>query len=128
MAEGEGSVVFTDLVGFTEYTAHCGDAEALRILAAQDEIVRPCLPADARIVKEIGDGLMLWFPDPCASVVTMLDVLDGFASASDSDVMPLWVRIGAHWGARRAGETTSSVTMPTWPLGSSTSRRRASSW
>ncbi len=31
----EGTVVFTDIVGFTEYTALRGDEEALALLAAQ---------------------------------------------------------------------------------------------
>ncbi len=94
-----GAVVFTDLVGFTEFTARSGDDEAVRVLAVQDRIVRDLLPSGARVVKELGDGLMLWFPDPCAAVATMLAVLDGFDTAGACDEMPLWVRIGAHWGA-----------------------------
>jgi adenylate cyclase len=94
-----GAVVFSDLVGFTEFTARAGDDEALRALGVQDRIVDEVLPEGARVVKELGDGLMLWFPDPCLAIVTMLAVLDGFAAAGASGEMPLWVRIGAHWGA-----------------------------
>lgn len=97
-----GAVVFTDLVGFTEFTARSGDAEAVRVLAVQDRIVHDALPADARVVKELGDGLMLWFADPCVAVSTMLAVLDAFDAAAECDEMPLWVRIGAHWGAPTA--------------------------
>jgi len=92
-----GAIAFTDLVGFTEFTATSGDAAAVRILATQDRIVRPLLPGDARIVKELGDGLMVFFSDACTAVATLLDVLDAFAAA-DSDELPLWVRAGAHWG------------------------------
>ncbi|MGZ6886639.1 MAG: adenylate/guanylate cyclase domain-containing protein [Acidimicrobiia bacterium] len=99
MTGAEGAVVFTDLVGFTEFTAKSGDDAALHILAVQDEIVRPRLPADARVVKELGDGLMLFFGEPRAAVTAMLDVLDGFAAAADADELPLWVRVGAHGGA-----------------------------
>src|SRR4029079_3281767 len=41
---------------------------------------------------------MIFFATPCEAVTTMLDVLDAFAAASDRDEMPLWVRVGAHWG------------------------------
>ena len=40
----EGTIVFTDLVGFTEFTATRGDAEALQLLATQDRLVRSVLP------------------------------------------------------------------------------------
>ena len=94
-----GAVVFTDLVGFTEFTATSGDDEALRLLAAQERIVRARLPEDARIVKELGDGLMLYFAEPCSAVVTMILVLEAFEKASDADLLPLLVRVGAHWGS-----------------------------
>jgi class 3 adenylate cyclase len=97
MAE-PGAVVFSDLVGFTEFTARAGDHEALRVLAVQDRIVADVLPTGSRVVKELGDGLMLWFADPCVAVSTMLAVRDGFDAAGASGEMPLWVRIGAHWG------------------------------
>lgn len=97
-----GAVVFTDLVGFTEFTARSGDREAVRVLGAQERIVRAVLPPGARVVKELGDGLMLWFPEPCSAVASMLAVLDGFDAAAERDEMPLWVRVGAHWGAPTA--------------------------
>ena len=34
-----GTVMFTDIVGFTEFTALRGDAEALALLALQERIV-----------------------------------------------------------------------------------------
>jgi hypothetical protein len=55
----QGVVAFTDLVGYTEYTALRGDAEALALLTAQERIVNDTLPGDARVVKELGDGLLL---------------------------------------------------------------------
>jgi adenylate cyclase len=98
MASVTGAVVFTDLVGFTEFTAASGDDAAVHLLALQDDIVERLLPSDARIVKELGDGLMLFFARACDAVGTMLGVLDAFAAAGDRDEMPLWVRVGAHWG------------------------------
>ena len=40
----EGTIVFTDIVGFTEFTATRGDAEALQLLATQDRLVQSALP------------------------------------------------------------------------------------
>ena len=99
MSSTTGAVVFTDLVGFTEFTATAGDEEALRLLAAQDRIVTDLLPSDARIVKELGDGLMLFFADPCDAVRTLLRVLVAFEAAADVEMLPLWVRVGGHWGS-----------------------------
>lgn len=92
--------MFTDIVGFTEFTALRGDHEALEVLALQERIVRQELPpdSDARVVKELGDGLMLWFADACAAIDTGLRLQERFEQeAMDSDV-PLWVRIGVHSG------------------------------
>lgn len=94
----EGAIAFTDLVGFTEYTATRGDREALAVLGAQDTIVHAALPEGARIVKELGDGLLLFLPDSGDAVATCLAILVGFERAADADEMPLWVRAGLHWG------------------------------
>ncbi len=96
----EGAVVFTDLVGFTEYTAVQGNAAAAHLLGTQEPIVTDALPADARIVKELGDGLMIWFPEPCTAVRVCLDLLDAFETASDRTLEPLWVRMGMHFGVQ----------------------------
>ncbi len=93
-----GAVAFTDICGFTEFTAVRGDEEALELLAIQDRLVRDHLPAGARVVKELGDGLLLWFPDATAALETVLDLQDAFEIESDVNELPLWVRIGVHWG------------------------------
>ncbi len=93
-----GTTVFTDIVGFTELTALRGDHEALRLLAVQEELVRQELPAAARVVKELGDGMLLWFADACAAVATSLRLQRRFEAASNEMEAPLWVRIGIHWG------------------------------
>ena len=94
----EGTVVFTDIVGFTEYTALRGDEEALALLAAQEKIVREALPSGARIVKELGDGLLLWFPGACEALETTLRMQERFENESAKSDLPLWVRVGIHSG------------------------------
>ena len=93
-----GAVVFTDIVSFTEFTAIEGDEAANTLLTAQEEIVNDVLPADARLVKELGDGLMLWFPDAESALEICLTLLKRFEDYSSSTLQPLWVRMGIHWG------------------------------
>ena len=100
-----GTVVFTDIVGFTEYTALRGDEEAVALLSTQERLVQDALPAGARIVKELGDGLLLWFPDACEALDTSLTLQERFEKESAESVMPLWVRVGMHSGRQtRRGE------------------------
>jgi adenylate cyclase len=93
-----GTVMFTDIVGFTEFTAVRGDSDAVALLARQERIVQDELPGDARIVKELGDGLMLWFDDACDAIETGLRLQERFESEATDDETPLWVRIGIHTG------------------------------
>jgi adenylate cyclase len=93
-----GAIVFTDIVGFTQFTAARGDNEALALLEIQDELVRDALPPGARIVKELGDGLLLWFDAAVPAVTACLDLLGRF-QAVERDTKPLWVRMGMHWGS-----------------------------
>ena len=95
-----GAVAFTDICGFTEFTAVRGDEDAVRLLTAQEEVVQSRLPDGARIVKEIGDGLLLWFPEPRAALLSALAFQDGFRAQEASTELPLWVRIGMHWGSQ----------------------------
>jgi len=93
-----GAVVFTDIVGFTEFTAQHGDEEALALLDRQDKVVRGALPDDARVVKELGDGLLLWFPEAVSALGSCLALSDHFEEEAASTDVPLWVRVGMHWG------------------------------
>ncbi len=53
VAAVEGTVMFTDIVGFTEFTALRGDAEALALLSTQERLVLRELGSKGRIVKEL---------------------------------------------------------------------------
>ncbi len=97
MSRSPGAIAFTDLVGFTEYTAERGDERALAVLDAQSRLVDEALPSDARVVKELGDGLLLWFADAIEALTTCLELRDRFDAAA-FDEAPLGVRMGLHWG------------------------------
>lgn len=112
MAE-HGAIVFTDIVGFTKLTDMHGDDAALALLERQERMVRVALPAGARVVKELGDGLLLWFDDPREAIDTCLRLqrdFDAVNDAADSSEpapaeLPLWVRMGVHYGCpRRRGD------------------------
>ena len=97
--------MFTDIVGFTEFNALRGDDEALELLSLQERIVREEMRGDSRIVKELGDGLMVWFADACDAIDTGLRLQERFEEASWETDAPLWVRIGLHHGQQtRRGE------------------------
>ena len=60
-----GTIVFTDIVGFTQLTDEHGDDLALDdARTAGGARARARCPTAARVVKELGDGLLLWFDDP----------------------------------------------------------------
>jgi adenylate cyclase len=99
----EGAIVFTDIVGFTEFTALQGDDAALKLLATQDRVVEEVVGDDGRVVKNLGDGLLIWFDDPAGAVHAALALQSRFEEESFEENLPLWVRIGVHFGkpARR---------------------------
>ncbi len=95
-----GALLFTDLVGFTEYNDIVGDAEALSVLETQTALANRvvCDTPGARIVKELGDGLMIWFgsaTDGFAGATQLLRLVEG---ARRRDEFPLAVRMGLHHG------------------------------
>jgi adenylate cyclase len=95
-----GAIVFTDIVGFTKLTDEHGDDLALSLLERQEKMVREELPDCSRVVKELGDGLLLWFDDPRAAIDTCLRLQRRFDADTESDI-PLWVRMGMHFGCPR---------------------------
>lgn len=86
------AVVFTDLEGFTRYTARAGDDAATALLADHHLAVGPVVRGrGGRVVKRLGDGLMLAFGDPAPAVHCALELLD---TAPE----PLRLRAGVHCG------------------------------
>jgi adenylate cyclase len=93
------TIVFTDLAGFTEYTDVRGDAAALALLDQQATMLRQALAnSGGRLVKELGDGLMLWFSHPVPALEAAISMLAAIEKARDERAFPLGVRIGMHSG------------------------------
>jgi adenylate cyclase len=86
------AVVFTDLEGFTRFTAHHGDDAASALLAEHHRVVGPVIRSrGGRIVKRLGDGLLLIFPEPEAAVLAGLELVD-------AEPGPLRLRAGVNVG------------------------------
>jgi len=92
-----GTLVFTDLAGFTAFTAERGDEAAVALVEQFESLVRGVLPRSGRVVKQLGDGLFLFVPDAAEAVAAMLSLADTTELASSPDA-PLWVRTGIHAG------------------------------
>ena len=85
------SIAFADLAGYTRFTEEEGEEEALSFVERFIEAVTHTLPDDARVIKTIGDEVMVVGSDP----VAMTDWAVGFQD--------LWqerpaARIGIHHG------------------------------
>lgn len=86
------TVLFTDLEGFTAFTADHGDEAAVGLLAEHHRAAGPVIRSrGGRIVKRMGDGLMLVFPEPEAAVLAAVELLG-------TGPEPLRLRAGVHLG------------------------------
>ncbi len=86
------AIVFADLAGYARLTVERGDEAALAAVERFVEAVEQSLPADARVIKTLGDEVMVVGPD--AAGLTGWAV--GLRSAIAPDDPP--PRIGIHYG------------------------------
>src|SRR2546425_10027344 len=76
------TLMFTDIEGFTGYAAARGDGAAVELLRRHDDAVLPAIRRHrGRLVKRLGDGLMIAFPSPTEAVKTALVMQAGAARA-----------------------------------------------
>lgn len=88
----ELTVMFTDLESFTRYTTDHGDDAAAHVIAEHQRLVGPVIRSrGGRIVKRMGDGLMLTFPAPEAALLAGLELVEVVHE-------PLALRAGVHMG------------------------------
>ncbi len=98
-----GSFLFTDIVGFTEFTDAEGDEAAVAVLDLQGELLlRVTEDGDARVVKELGDGALLWFADASHALRASTSLRRALGQARLARTMPLAVRMGLHHGPATA--------------------------
>ena len=85
------AIAFADLAGYTRLTEEEGEELALDAVERFVESVEHTLPDDARVIKTIGDEVMVVGSDPAA----LTDWAVGFQSLHRTRPRP---RIGVHWG------------------------------
>jgi adenylate cyclase len=106
-AQGRGhgdhdvAILFTDLVGFSDWVLEAGDTLALELLRRVG--VATETPVKARggtIVKRLGDGLMAVFDDPVAAVEAALEASEALEGIEVGGHRPQ-LRAGVHVGRPR---------------------------
>jgi adenylate cyclase len=85
------TIAFADLAGYTRLTEEQGEEEAVGAVERFVEAVEHTLPDDARVIKTIGDEVMVVGADPGA----LVDWAVGFQTLVQERPLP---RIGIHHG------------------------------
>lgn len=87
------AIAFADLAGYARLTVERGDEAALEAVERFVEAVEKTLPADARVIKTLGDEVMVVGPDPTG--LTAWAVVALREAIASEDPSP---RIGIHYG------------------------------
>ena len=120
------AIAFADLAGYTQLTEEVGDEEVAGIVERFVANVNQSLPDEARILKTIGDEVMIVSPD----AGSLIDWAVGFQILSNERPLP---RIGIHSGnvvfrdgdyfgrevnlaARVAARAAAGEVLVTWPV------------
>lgn len=94
MSANQRAVTFADLAGYTALTEAHGDHEAADVAFRFVDLATAELKADARIVKTIGDAVMVVTSDACHALEMGLALL----RAIEQEPQFPGVRIGVHYG------------------------------
>jgi adenylate cyclase len=106
-AQGRGrgdeplAILFTDLVGFSDWALEAGDDAALELLRTVGRTVDPAITErDGRIVKRLGDGVMAVFDDAALAVDAALESTRAVGEIELDGYRPE-LRGGIHFGRPR---------------------------
>jgi len=86
------AIAFADLAGYARMTIERGDEAALGAVERFVQVVEQTLPVDARVIKMLGDEVMVVGSDAAALTVWAVELQAGVAPG---DPLP---RIGIHYG------------------------------
>ena len=99
--EQELTIVFTDLVGFSDWALEAGDTRAVDLLRQVGRVIEPVIETrSGRIVKRLGDGLMAVFADPAQAVDAALEAARVAGEVEVAGHRPQ-LRAGVHVGRPR---------------------------
>ena len=88
------AVAFADFVGFTRLGTELPEVELGGIANRLTELAEEHVARPARVVKAIGDAVMVVSPEPVVLLDSMLDLV---AAVSEDERLPE-IRAGVHWG------------------------------
>ena len=96
--QDEVTLVFTDLVGFSQWALQAGDDATLKLLRQVAQVVEPpLLEVGGQVVKRMGDGIMAVFPDPVTAIAAICAATDALKNVDVEGYTPV-MRIGIHTG------------------------------
>jgi adenylate cyclase len=106
-AQGRGqggrelAIVFTDLVGFSDWALEAGDDAALELLRDVGEAIEPPVGEHGgEVVKRLGDGMMAVFDTPQAAFEAICDGGERLGGVETAGYQPRF-RAGLHVGRPR---------------------------
>lgn len=95
------AIVFTDLVGFSDWALEAGDDIALELLREVAEAIEPpVVRHHGEVVKRLGDGMMAVFTDPDDAVTAVLEANARLGGVEVAGYGPR-MRAGMHVGTPR---------------------------
>jgi class 3 adenylate cyclase len=98
-ANEEVTIVFTDLVGFSNWSLRAGDDATLKLLRRVARAIEPpLLDAGGHIVKRMGDGTMAVFDEPLVAIAAVLEAKRALKSDVEVDGYRPRMRVGIHTG------------------------------
>jgi adenylate cyclase len=106
-AQGRGrgdrdlTIVFTDLVEFSDWALDAGDDAAIELLRDVSEAIEPPVEDHGgEVVKRLGDGMMAVFDDPREALGAVIDARERLKQV-DCDGYEPTIRAGIHIGRPR---------------------------
>ena len=95
------AILFTDLVGFSDWALEAGDEAALEVLRQVGDVEQKAISSHkGAIVKRLGDGAMAVFSDSKQAVAAALEAQDGISEIEVDGYRPTQ-RAGVHRGTPR---------------------------
>jgi adenylate cyclase len=95
------AIVFTDLVGFSDWALEAGDDLSLELLRGVAEAIEPPVRRHhGQVVKRLGDGMMAVFDDPGQAVAAVFEMLERLDAVEVAGYRPR-MRAGMHVGTPR---------------------------
>ncbi|CAN5202010.1 hypothetical protein BH23ACT9_BH23ACT9_00750 [soil metagenome] len=102
----DATIIFADIESFSDMVARAGDDAASEVLDALDAAVEEAIAGTrCRLIKRLGDGVMLASDDPGDGVSAAVALPSRFQAHMTGQPFVLRLRVGAHRGVvRRRGD------------------------